>query len=478
MRENLSLVPPAIEKFSDISFEERAKFLRVARDEFNKKNKSDTSDIAVEADNVWARGLTVGERAFWNDFFDNYRNLPAMEKSVLAQLQVLSVQLARGMSKMETDGALYEKNILEQELAVLRQEAAHVAKPRAETPPVTPVLVSVPAEPAEPVVPTEPVKIENKGKLNTKELKECVAQMNREQLMEALTDFSWDPPLVEQCLLLRDSAFDMSKIGASSEGDIYDLLARRPEFRFEKVTVDPEFKKMFDAAVITVKKTAKKIYEAGGKTVPAEDGWVRCGIGDYSEKREPVTEKTYFTLDYVAMSVPGASPSFEECANSFFEELAAEPDFIGQVKFSERSQSFVKRRDNMIVHHHPPAGENFTDEDLATQRELVKGIAERCFGKYITATEYGADSNVVDNLKLMNRYLKKIGIEMVDEGSSDAAISKVSYKLLDARLSPEILKKLPTSFSSEERSYTVLLSKIVCIMGRAESTKKKYKKAA
>lgn len=132
----------------------------------------------------------------------------------------------------------------------------------------------------------------------------------------------------------------------------------------------------------------------------------------------------------------------------------------------------------MIVHHHPPAGESFTDESLARQHEIVKKAAERCFGKYITATEYGADSNVVDNLTLMNRYLKKIGIEMIDAGSSDAAVSKVSYKLLDSRLSPEILKNLPTSFSSEERSYTVLLSKIVCIMGRAKSRERKYKKAA
>ncbi len=142
----------AIPNFGSLSFEQRARLLHAAR-EGNVPSQGISAGatdhpLMRAAREIWSRGLTAGERAFWNDFLDNYKDLPSMRAGILARLHILeneSFNFAFPFSqknRMTKDGLRYEQDILKRELAVLDDEilrAGRVAESQQEPRP-TPTI--------------------------------------------------------------------------------------------------------------------------------------------------------------------------------------------------------------------------------------------------------------------------------------------------------------------------------------------------
>jgi len=491
--ERLPLTEPDSNNFNDLSFQERSKILCKIRDEFRKNDKVLTSDILKQADQIWARGLTVGERAFWNDFLDNYKSLDVMEKSINVRIKEIDVQLKKRISAMERDGLEYEKDILGQELIVLQRESAHVSeKPRLHT--KTPEITELPpnAQQVTQDIPSKQVE-EGKGELSIEQLEKIMQRMSRLELADAFTDFSWDPPLAEQSLrLFSGKGYEIKNFFSTAEGRrdyfsknpksacsrMFNFLANSKERRFTYQPLSVEetaFARDYEMNLAAVETVAEEISVKNGYRFESnkiiDTGWLRCKFGKpNAERKNPLTRKLYFELDYKAL---GKSAVFAEGIKKFLEELDTEPKFSGEVKIASGHYDFLSRIDNIIVHFHPVHDEQLTDDVILEKEKIVKKIADKCFGKVIISSESGIDGSVVNNIELVNKYLKKMGVEMVSVGMEKkpdgSVVDKVSYKLLDKNLSPKILSCFPLEFSQKKLSYSQMLAQITVMMVSARN---------
>lgn len=126
--------------FFDLSFEDRATIMRAVRDggaimypKFLAKEKYDEWDKTVKQG--WSGARPRGDRAFWNHFLDDYKNLGEMKVGVtqrIAELQAkhkgkLQPLKAKGAEienkrNAETEADAYELTVLQEELAQTEKE--------------------------------------------------------------------------------------------------------------------------------------------------------------------------------------------------------------------------------------------------------------------------------------------------------------------------------------------------------------------